>query len=73
MADEMLMQHLNEELHDVEAYMEVYHETECGVFKDLAHEEMSHARILKEMCDMNNVDPELYLSAWEHAERILMK
>ena len=44
---EMVLQHIHEELNDVHAYMDAYHKTKNGIFKDLAHEEMSHAMILE--------------------------
>lgn len=73
MAQQHLIEHLQEELHDVESYMEMYHETECGIYKDLAYDEMSHAKILKEKCKDEGVDLTPYMEQWNHAENLLHK
>lgn len=42
-----LNEHLDEEYHGVLEYVDLYNQTKEGIFRDMAREEMTHARHLE--------------------------
>jgi len=49
MDEQKILIHIQEELKDAQEYLTMYHETNEGIFHDLAEEELSHAKILKHL------------------------
>ena len=68
MVDEIILQHISEELEDVHSYMDAFHQTGNGIFKDLAKEELSHARILKNMHEYHGESGEEFTDQFKAAE-----
>ena len=67
MNEAQVKHHLHEELHDIQEYIAMYHESDEGMFKDIAMEEMTHAQILKDIIDAHGWNTADIIAEWNQS------
>lgn len=72
MDDQMILIHIQEELKDAQEYLNMNHETGIGIFHDLAHEEYSHAKILKDLYLDHGHNTDAFKEEWHQVEEELL-
>lgn len=73
MDEQKILKHIQEELNDAQEYFTMYHATGMGIFHDLAHEEYSHAVILKDLCQEHGFNTDAIKEEWHHVKHMLFE